>query len=203
MKGIGEYVFEGDLGSGSIGRVRLARSTQTERQVAIKSVKKQILATEPGVQSRVQREIALMRLFQHPNILGLNDVIDTEETIFLIEQFASRGSLFDRINSVSVSHAFHFFRQLIDGLQYLHQYCVCHRDLKPENLLLDIGDQLLIADFGLACWMKSSVTNTSCGSPHYTAPEVISGHPYNGCVADIWSSGVILFAMLAVCLVMF
>jgi serine/threonine protein kinase len=137
-----------------------------------------------------------MRLFDHPNILKLLDVIESPQTISLIEQYAPRGSLFDRIHALPVQKSFEYFRQLIDGLEYLHSLSICHRDIKPENLLFDVSGQLLIADFGLACWMPHGVAFGSCGSPHYTAPEVISRKSYDGCLADIWSCGVILYAML-------
>jgi BR serine/threonine kinase len=91
----------------------------------------------------------------------------------------------------------HFFRQIVYGIEYLHAHAICHRDLKPENILLDEFDNVRIADFGFARWMKSNVAETSCGSPHYAAPEVIRGHPYDGRAADVWSCGVILYALLA------
>jgi BR serine/threonine kinase len=90
-----------------------------------------------------------------------------------------------------------FFRQLIFGLDYLHAHSICHRDLKPENILLTEMNEIKIADFGFARWMKQNIAETSCGSPHYAAPEVVRGTPYDGCAADIWSSGVILFALLS------
>jgi serine/threonine protein kinase len=91
-----------------------------------------------------------------------------------------------------------FFRQIIYGVEYLHVHAICHRDLKPENILLNETNDLKIGDFGFARWMKANIAATSCGSPHYAAPEVIRGTPYDGRAADIWSCGVILFALLAV-----
>ena len=99
--------------------------------------------------------------------------------------------------------ALDFFRQLIYGLEYLHTHGICHRDLKPENILLDEYDHIKIADFGFARWMPSNIAETSCGSPHYAAPEVIRGIPYDGRKSDIWSCGVILFALCAVCIFFF
>jgi hypothetical protein len=90
-----------------------------------------------------------------------------------------------------------FFRQLVYGLDYLHAHAICHRDLKPENILLTEMNEIKIADFGFARWMKENIAQTSCGSPHYAAPEVVRGTPYDGRTADIWSSGVILYALLA------
>jgi BR serine/threonine kinase len=95
--------------------------------------------------------------------------------------------------------AIEIFRQIVLGLEHLHSLGICHRDLKPENILLDSCMQVKIADFGFARWVASSLVDTSCGSAHYAAPEIIRGHPYDGKVSDIWSLGVILYALLAVC----
>ena len=90
-----------------------------------------------------------------------------------------------------------FFQQIISGLEYCHKHNVVHRDLKPENLLLDENNNIKIADFGLANFLNDGCfLDTSCGSPNYAAPEVISGRMYAGPEVDIWSSGVILYALL-------
>lgn len=200
QKKIGNYIIEKTLGEGTTGKVRLAHSIQTEKQVAVKIIKKSIYKNQPNLQQKIQREIALMRLIDHPNILGLVEVIESENTIYLVEQYGSKGSLFDVIQSISITQAFYYFRQIIYGLEYLHVHGICHRDLKPENILLDYANQILIADFGFACWMPDNIAHTSCGSPHYAAPEVTRGISYDGCAADVWSSGVILYAMLTVCI---
>ena len=122
-----------------------------------------------------------------------------EYYIFIVEGYAEHGSLYDVIHSLPRITAIHFFRQMIYGLEYLHTHGICHRDLKPENILLNFANQIWIADFGFARWMPNNVANTSCGSPLYAAPEVIKGIPYDGRIADVWSAGVILYAMLAVC----
>jgi BR serine/threonine kinase len=193
---IGDYVLKHALGSGSTGKVRLAHHQVTGDQVAIKIIKKALLKDHPGFLKKVQREIALMRLFDHPCILTLHDVYESENHIFIVEGYAPNGSLYDCIQSLPRMVALSFFRQIIYGLDYLHQHGVCHRDLKPENLLLSAANQILIADFGLACWMPNNIAKTSCGSPIYSAPEIIRGVPYDGRMSDIWSSGVILYAML-------
>ena len=195
----GRFEIEGTLGSGSQGKVKLAYDRRTEKKVAIKILNKSIFKNNVILLQKTQREIALMRILNHPNILSLFEVIESTKQIFIVEQYASNGSLFDIIQKLSLNQAIDYFRQIIYGLDYLHLHGICHRDLKPENLLLDYANQILIADFGFACWMPENVASTSCGSPHYTAPEVTYGNKYDGTAADIWSSGVILYAMLTVC----
>jgi BR serine/threonine kinase len=99
--------------------------------------------------------------------------------------------------SLEIDLAMKLFREIVYGLEFLHAHAICHRDLKPENILLNQFNDIKIGDFGFARWMRRNVAETSCGSPHYAAPEVVRGVPYDGRAADIWSCGVILFALLA------
>ena len=193
-------MFQRDIGSGSIGKVKLAKNMRTGEEVAVKVIQKAVFANSTVLRNRIQREIALMRIFDHPNILSLYNVIESDRNIYLIEKYAAHGSVFDVIQTLSLESVLNLFRQIIYGLEYLHQHGVCHRDIKPENLLLDAADQLMIADFGFARWMPMNIANTTCGSPHYTAPEVMSGKQYDGRAADVWSSGVVLYAMITVSL---
>ena len=195
-----DFVFQGDIGQGSIGKVKLAKNMRTGEDVAVKIIHKSVFVNSPTLKHRIQREIALMRIFDHPNLLSLYSVIESDRNIYLIEKYAARGSLFDVLGSLPLETSMQMFRQIIYGLDYLHQHGICHRDIKPENLLLDSANQLMIADFGFARWMPKNIASTTCGSPHYTAPEVMSGKEYDGRAADVWSSGVVLYAMLTVCL---
>lgn len=92
-----------------------------------------------------------------------------------------------------------YFRQLISALGYCHSFNICHRDLKPENILVSGEGDVKIADFGMAALQQGPdyKLRTSCGSPHYAAPELVKGQKYHGNLVDIWSMGVILYAMLA------
>jgi BR serine/threonine kinase len=144
-----------------------------------------------------------MRLLDHPHMLKLIDVLDGARHLHLVLEYAENGELFDYLvkeRSLQEDDALDIFRQMMYALDYLHTHSVCHRDLKPENILLDANRQVRIADFGFARWMRDKIADTSCGSPHYAAPEVIRGQRYDGCAADIWSAGVILYALLAGCL---
>ncbi|KAG8192495.1 hypothetical protein JTE90_018019 [Oedothorax gibbosus] len=119
---------------------------------------------------------------------------------YLILEHVSGGELFDYLvkkGRLTPKEARKFFRQIISALDFCHSHCICHRDLKPENLLLDEKNNIRIADFGMASLqIEGAMLETSCGSPHYACPEVIRGEKYDGRRADVWSCGVILYALL-------
>ena len=116
-------------------------------------------------------------------------------------EYASGGELFDYIvanSRLSELETCKFYQQIISGIEYIHKLGVVHRDLKPENLLLDSNKNIKIVDFGLSnTYKQNELLQTACGSPCYAAPEMIAGHKYSGSRVDLWSSGVILFAMLS------
>ncbi|OHT08413.1 CAMK family protein kinase [Tritrichomonas foetus] len=199
---VGDYILGRTLGSGTTGKVKVAERKDTGEQVAIKIIKKSQFELKPDLQRKIRREIALMRLMDHPNLLQLKEVCESNRHLYIVLEFAAHGELFDYLvarRRLSEEVALNFFRQIIYGLEYLHVHAICHRDLKPENILLDEFDNIKIADFGFARWMRANIAETSCGSPHYAAPEVIKGIQYDGRCADVWSCGVILYALLAVC----
>lgn len=184
-----------------VGKVKLAKHCQTGQYVAIKIVRKDFLAKKATLKKKMQREITVMKLVDHPNVLKLLDVFEIETHIFLVMEFVDGCELFEylvRRGKLSDNEALDFFQQIICGLEYCHNRLICHRDLKPENLLLSARNRtLLIADFGMTSLNRpGSLLETSCGSPHYCSPSVISGEKYDGLKADIWSCGVILYAML-------
>ncbi|KAL5104410.1 Serine/threonine kinase SAD-1 [Taenia crassiceps] len=123
-----------------------------------------------------------------------------KEDQFLILEHVSGGELFDYLvnkGRLSTKEARRFFKQIISAIDFCHSHCICHRDLKPENLLLDDKLNIRVADFGMASLQpEGSLLETSCGSPHYACPEVIRGEKYDGRMADVWSCGVILYALL-------
>ena len=197
---IGPFLLIKTLGIGTTGKVKLAINRETKQEVAIKIIAKTTFQQRPNLQVKIQREIALMRLVDHSHLLKLVDVLESPRHLYIVLEYASKGELFDFLvehRRLQEDIALKFFRQIIYGLEYLHSLGICHRDLKPENILLDDQYNIKIADFGFAKFVKSSIAETSCGSPHYAAPEVIRGEPYDGCAADVWSCGVILYALLA------
>ena len=152
------------------------------------------------VVGKIRREIQNLKLFRHPHIIKLYQVISTPTDIFMVMEYVSGGELFDYIvkhGKLKEEDARRFFQQIISGVDYCHRHNVVHRDLKPENLLLDQALNVKIADFGLSNMMTDGeFLRTSCGSPNYAAPEVISGKLYAGPEVDIWSCGVVLYALL-------
>jgi BR serine/threonine kinase len=183
-----------------MAKLKLAEHIRTSERAAVKIIKKSQFAARPGLEQKINREVALMKLLDHPHLLKLIDCLDTPHHLYIVLELGAGGELFDYLVSkrrLPRREALGFFREIIYGLEYLHQHGICHRDLKLENILLDSTHHIKIADFGYARWMKSNTVTTSCGSPHYAAPEVIRGSQYDGRMADVWSVGVILFALLA------
>jgi serine/threonine-protein kinase HSL1 (negative regulator of Swe1 kinase) len=187
------------------GRVRIARHAKSGQYAAIKIISKyptgsQLIYERGRLQHSVEREIVIMKLIDHPNIMRLYDVWETSTDLYLIMEYVEGGELFDYLCShgrLPTSEALRYFQQIISAVHYCHSFNIAHRDLKPENLLLDVNKNIKLADFGLAAYgANDGLLETFCGSPHYAAPEVISGQVYNGSCSDTWSCGVILHALL-------
>ncbi|CCH43774.1 Serine/threonine-protein kinase [Wickerhamomyces ciferrii] len=207
---IGPWKLGKTLGKGSTGRVLLAENLNTQQKAAVKVVSKSVLnysengdekgRDAAGLAYGIEREIIIMKLLNHPNVLRLYDVWETSKSLYLILEYVEGGELFDLLvekGPLSEQEALGYFRQIILGASYCHALGICHRDLKPENLLLDHNLNIKIADFGMAALENNDrLLETSCGSPHYAAPEIVSGKHYHGFESDVWSCGVILFALL-------
>eukprot|EP00117_Sycon_ciliatum_P037901 scpid15967/ scgid28258/ Serine/threonine-protein kinase BRSK2; Brain-selective kinase 2; Brain-specific serine/threonine-protein kinase 2; Serine/threonine-protein kinase 29; Serine/threonine-protein kinase SAD-A len=197
LRAVGPYLLGKTLGKGQTGLVKLATHCKTKKKVAIKIIDRSHV--KESVVRKVEREIVVMKLIQHPHLLRLFDVYDNTKYLFLVLEYVEGGELFDYLvkrGRLSPKEARRLFRQIVSAISYCHDHSVCHRDLKPENLLLDSKNDIRVADFGMAN-LQIEVMRTSCGSPHYAAPEVIMGEHYDGFKADVWSCGVILYALLA------
>ncbi|KAJ7468708.1 CAMK/CAMKL/Kin4 protein kinase [Mycena latifolia] len=199
----GPYLLLQTLGEGEFGKVKLGLHSQWGEEVAVKLIRRGNVDSAVRM-SKVEREIEVLRTLKHPNIVRLYDVIETDKYIGIIIEYASGGELFDHILAhryLRERDASKLFSQLISGVWYIHQKKIVHRDLKLENLLLDRHRNVIITDFGFANRFEhraDDLMQTSCGSPCYAAPElVISEGLYVGSAVDIWSCGVILYAMLA------
>ncbi|KAK1785942.1 hypothetical protein P4O66_017697 [Electrophorus voltai] len=147
------------------------------------------------------REVRLMKGLNHPNIVQLFEVIETEKTLYLIMEYASGGEVFDYLvahGRMKEKEARAKFRQIVSAVHYCHQKSIVHRDLKAENLLLDADSNIKIADFGFSNeFTVGSKLDTFCGSPPYAAPELFQGKKYDGPEVDVWSLGVILYTLVS------
>ena len=187
------------IGEGTFGVVKLGEVKSTGEKVAIKILEKKKMTSQDD-KERVEREIEILNKINHINVIKIIKIIKDPEKIYIIMEFCENGELFNHIvekQSLDEEEAAYYYYQLINGLECLHHYGIVHRDLKPENLLLSKKNILKIIDFGLSNYFNEiDLLSTPCGSPSYASPEMVSGNKYNGYLIDIWSSGIILFAML-------
>ncbi|XP_007033570.2 PREDICTED: CBL-interacting protein kinase 2 [Theobroma cacao] len=190
------------LGQGTFAKVHYARNLKTGMSVAIKIIDKEKVL-KVGMIDQIKREISVMKLVRHPNVVELYEVMASKTKIYFVMEYAKGGELFNKVvkGKLKEDAARRYFQQLISAVDFCHSRGVCHRDLKPENLLLDEHGNLKVTDFGLSAFAESKrqdgLLHTTCGTPAYVAPEVINRRGYDGCKADIWSCGVILYVLLA------
>ncbi|XP_077504888.1 maternal embryonic leucine zipper kinase-like isoform X2 [Amblyomma americanum] len=198
-----QYILLETIGTGGFAKVKLAIHILTGEKVAVKIMDKRSLGEDLP---RVKLEITALKDLSHQNICKLYQVIETDTKIYLVLEYCPGGELFDYIvekERLSEEEARHFFRQIVSAVAYIHCQGYAHRDLKPENLLLDENHNLKLIDFGLCAKPKGGMTTsleTCCGSPAYAAPELVTGVEYIGSMVDIWSMGVLLYALLCGCL---
>ncbi|KAK9069830.1 hypothetical protein SSX86_010226 [Deinandra increscens subsp. villosa] len=202
----GKYEMGRLLGQGTFAKVYHARDLLTAESVAVKVIKTENVRKQGLLMEQITREIAVMRLVRHPNVVGLKEVMATKTKIYLVMEYVKGGELFAKIakGRLKENLARKYFQQLISAVDYCHSRGVYHRDLKPENLLLDENEDLKVSDFGLSALPEQlrndGMLHTQCGTPAYISPEVLRKKGYDGAKADTWSCGVILYALLAGCL---
>ncbi|XP_017263233.1 MAP/microtubule affinity-regulating kinase 3a isoform X12 [Kryptolebias marmoratus] len=196
---VGNYRPLKTIGKGNFAKVKLARHILTGREVAIKIIDKTQL--NPNSLQKLFREVRIMKILNHPNIVKLFEVIETERTLYLVMEYASGGEVFDYLvahGRMKEKEARAKFRQIVSAVQYCHQKHIVHRDLKAENLLLDADMNIKIADFGFSNeFTLGNKLDTFCGSPPYAAPELFQGKKYDGPEVDVWSLGVILYTLVS------
>ena len=210
---IGPWILGECVGKGASGRVKVARHEQTGQMAAVKILPLEaVIASHLSMRSKenkaekhrngIDKEIIMMKLMNHPNIVRIYDVFEGEKELFLVLEYVDGGELFDYLVNHGRMEALKglcYFKQIIYGLAYAHAFSIIHRDLKPENILIASLNppHVKIADWGMAAFAPpDSHLETSCGSPHYASPEIVRGEPYSGTATDIWSCGVILFALM-------
>uniref|UniRef100_A0A8C4VEQ1 Serine/threonine-protein kinase MARK1 n=1 Tax=Gopherus evgoodei TaxID=1825980 RepID=A0A8C4VEQ1_9SAUR len=196
---IGNYRLLKTIGKGNFAKVKLARHVLTGREVAVKIIDKTQL--NPTSLQKLFREVRIMKILNHPSIVKLFEVIETEKTLYLVMEYASGGEVFDYLvahGRMKEKEARAKFRQIVSAVQYCHQKYIVHRDLKAENLLLDADMNIKIADFGFSNeFTVGNKLDTFCGSPPYAAPELFQGKKYDGPEVDVWSLGVILYTLVS------
>nr|KYP41272.1 CBL-interacting serine/threonine-protein kinase 8 [Cajanus cajan] len=207
LRKVGKYEIGRTVGEGTFAKVKFAQNTETGESVAMKVLDRSTIIKHKMIDQsssvfpehflHIKREISIMKLVRHPYV-----VLASRTKIYIILEFITGGELFDKIvnhGRLSEAESRRYFQQLIDGVDYCHSKGVYHRDLKPENLLLDSQGNIKISDFGLSAFPEQGISmlRTTCGTPNYVAPEVISHKGYNGAPADVWSCGVILYVLMA------
>ena len=195
---IKDYILKEDIGEGNFGKVKLGVSKTTNEEYAIKIINKDQIKIK--MKNKIFRENEVITKFNHINVIFVFEIIEDPENYYIIMEYCKKGELFDYIvdhERLTEDEAAIFFYQLINGVEYIHSKGIAHRDLKPENLLLTKDKTLKIIDFGLSHEFNGNdLLKTKCGSPSYASPEILKGKPYDGFKSDIWSCGIILYAMV-------
>ena len=201
LKQIGDYTLGTELGSGAFGKVVLGKHILTNEPVAIKILDKMILSHTPDDYQSVRQEINILKSVKHKHIVQLYDVLQTPRHIFIIMEYCEGKDLLDYIltkSKLSEEESLKYFHQLINALFYLHSQNIAHRDIKIDNMLLDRNRDLKLVDFGLSTkYPDDNLLDQPCGTVVYAAPEVLQGREYHGMLADVWSSGIVLYGMLS------
>lgn len=195
------------LGRGSFAKVYYGSCLEDQSNVAVKVIDKSSALNGNLMEELLIREVSAMRrLNDHPNILKLYEVLATKSKIYLVMELAPGGDLYSKIlqrGRMTESVARNYFHQLISAIKFCHDNGVTHRDIKPQNLLLDQKGNIKVSDFGLSALpqqLKDGLLYTACGTPAYTAPEILYRKGYDGAKADAWSCGVILYVFLVGCI---
>ena len=199
IRQIGDYTLGAEVGSGAFGKVVLGKHTLTGESVAIKILDKIILSQTPEDYELVKQEISILKIVKHKYIVQLYEILETPQHIYIIMEYCEGKDLMDFILSkqhLSELESLKFFQQLINALFYLHSQNIAHRDVKIDNMLLDKNKDLKLVDFGLSTKYSDDILlDQPCGTVVYAAPEVLDGNEYHGMLADVWSSGIVLYGM--------
>lgn len=186
------------IGQGSYAEVKVALHTTLQKKVAIKIISK--TSKNPKNPLAYKNEIKIMHNLLHENIIQFYETFQDEKNLYIIMEYASKGDFLDLVSKkkiLSEKEALFYFRQIINGLHYLHSQKIAHLDLKLENLLF-INNSVKITDFGFSCFLQNGeFLSKFCGTLRYTAPEILRNIGYSGELADIWSVGVILFILVS------
>eukprot|EP01117_Protostelium_nocturnum_P012262 TRINITY_DN450_c1_g1_i1.p1 TRINITY_DN450_c1_g1~~TRINITY_DN450_c1_g1_i1.p1 ORF type:complete len:348 (-),score=97.94 TRINITY_DN450_c1_g1_i1:158-1051(-) len=194
------YDMKQELGKGAFSVVHLAINKKTGENCAVKIIDKTVANAEAD-ERRLKNEVEILKKVKHPNVIGLIDIFETSENLYLVMELVTGGELFDKIvekGQYTERDAATIVQKMLSAVEYLHSNNIAHRDLKPENLLLKKGDDtgVMLSDFGLSKIVDENARlQTACGTPYYVAPEVLSASGYD-LEVDLWSVGVITYLLL-------
>ena len=192
------YLFGRQIGHGAFGKVNIALHVASGRLVAIKSFNKKNLKKK-NARQKINNEIEMLSRLRHPFISQIFDSFETDTHIFIVMEYIcgdllgfirKRGKLSETVSKI-------IFKQLIEGLKYIHKKKIVHRDIKLDNILIDLTNTIKICDFGVSRKIsKDEIMHEHCGTPAYIAPEIFENNGYTGFQCDIWSAGVTLYYIL-------
>ena len=201
-KKIGDYILNEQIIDGSFSKIYQATHLPTGEKVAIKVLNKSQLNSNQNNYNKAQKEILILKKMFHKNIIKLYEILETFERIYLVMEFCEGGDLYNYIltrGHLTERQSCRFFHDIIEALTYLHTQNIAHRDIKPENFLLDTTGKTIsikLIDFGISNnYNEQELLHTSCGTSAFAAPEIYKGKEYNGLTCDIWSAGIVLYAM--------
>ncbi|XP_054286477.1 testis-specific serine/threonine-protein kinase 1-like [Macrosteles quadrilineatus] len=201
------YKLGPTVGEGSYSRVKSGIKIcpdGTIARVACKVINKR-KASQDFINRFLPREIEIIRNLEHPNLLGVYDVFESPDQVFIFTNYCERGDLLDYIKrkgALPNEKAKRFFSMLVSAIHYLHSQDISHRDVKCENIFITANEHIMLGDFGFARSCRDPATgsrilsDTFCGSAAYAAPEILQGTPYNPKMYDVWSLGCVLYIML-------
>ena len=204
---IGDYILHHEIGRGGFAIVYQGTHIPTNEIVAIKIIDKNQISSDSLNFKRVESEISILKIVNHKNIIKLYEILETPQKIYLVMEYCERGELFDYIvnnKKLTEKQSCIFFQEIIDCIEYLHNEKISHRDIKPENMLLtQISKknktlEIKLIDFGISTkyTLNNKYLSTPCGTTTYAPPEMHKGEKYYGLLSDIWSAGVVLYAMV-------
>ena len=197
---ISEYKIEGTIGQGAYGKVKDAKHIASNESVAIKFVEKNKLI-RAGDGERMETEMKIISSLNHPNILKAYEIFEDEKYYYIVMEKPGKGDLFNYIcnkHRLTIKESTYIYYQIVNAIDYLHRNNVVHRDMKPENVMLTDDMIVKLGDFGLSSYFKNldSKLGTNCGSPCYSAPEMLKGNMYKPAPIDIWGIGIIFYCMI-------
>jgi serine/threonine protein kinase len=193
------YKYGRLIGKGAFGKVNLGLHILTGRIVAIKSFNLKKLKSERA-KAKIYHEINLIKNLRHSSVVKILDTFETNDYILIVMENISGGDLLSFVKKrtkLNEKICKFIFKQLLQALKFIHSKNIIHRDIKLDNVLIDLNNNIKLCDFGVGKMIhEGEILTDQCGTPAYIAPEILENKGYEGPPVDVWSSGVVLYAML-------